>query len=86
MFKADRVFWERNDVTGRTEWFFLSREGVMGPYDSETFARRSLDEFKERCVLAGNNANRTSDFGGAFELVRDGAGLTIRKKEPEKVG
>jgi hypothetical protein len=84
MFKADRVFWERNSVTGQTEWFFLTREGVMGPYDSEAFARRSLDEFKERCSHLGNNEARASDSNVNFELIRDELGLTIRKIDPIK--
>jgi hypothetical protein len=84
MYKADRVFWERNSTTGRTEWFFLTREGVMGPYESEIFARKSLDEFKDRCALVGNNVHRAADSNSHFELVRDGNGLTIRKMEPEK--
>jgi hypothetical protein len=82
MFKADRVFWERNSTTGQTEWFFLTREGVMGPYQSEAFARKSLDEFKEQCTRAGNGAARTSDWNSHFELVREGAGLTLRRIAP----
>ncbi|CAI8955027.1 DUF6316 family protein [Methylocaldum szegediense] len=82
MFRADRVFWERNNVTGQTEWFFLTREGVKGPYQSEALARKALDEFKEQCIRAGNNAARTSDWNSHFELVRDGAGWTLRKVVP----
>jgi len=82
MFKADRVFWERNNTTGQTEWFFLTREGVMGPYGSEAFARKSLDEFKERCLHISSDEDRASDSNGSFELIRDESGLTIRKIDP----
>jgi len=56
----------------------------MGPYESEAFARKSLDEFKERWLLIGNDADRASDSHGGFELVQDGTGLTVRKVNPLK--
>ncbi|MGX2040347.1 hypothetical protein ACWJKU_09475 [Methylocaldum sp. MU1018] len=84
MFKADRVFLERNNTTGQMEWFFLTREGVMGPYESESFARKSLDDFKERCLLIVNNNDRPADSKNNFEFIRDGSGLTVMKMGPVK--
>ncbi|HYE37154.1 MAG TPA: hypothetical protein VEB01_17270 [Methylocaldum sp.] len=84
MFKADRVFSERNNTTGQIEWFFLTREGVMGPYESEAFAKKSLDEFKQRCIVIGADGGRTPDSKSNFELVRDESGLTTLKMDPVK--
>ena len=42
LLKKNRFFTETNAETGEVLWFFNSREGVVGPYDSEESARLSL--------------------------------------------
>lgn len=49
MFTLDRIFSQRDPATGRMEWYFDTREGLMGPYRTETMARKSLDDHLEHC-------------------------------------
>jgi hypothetical protein len=49
MFTLDRVFTQRNSGTGCMEWFFDSREGLIGPFRTESAARHYLGEHIKHC-------------------------------------
>lgn len=66
MFQADRVFSERVPSSGATEWFFLAREGIVGPYSSKETASNELQDFINRCIQAGSTGGRNR---GKKELV-----------------
>lgn len=50
MFNQDRVFCQRNPDTGSMEWYFDSREGLMGPFASEVVARKALQNHIKHCI------------------------------------
>ncbi len=50
MFRADRIFSLKKASSGATEWFFLAREGIMGPYVSKEEASRNLVLFVQWCM------------------------------------
>lgn len=58
MFQSERVFSHRNTATGLVEWFFNAREGVFGPYNSKDVAKKTLEEFVQKCITAGDNGGR----------------------------
>jgi hypothetical protein len=62
MFKADRVFSERNPTTGTIKWYFASREGIMGPYETKQIAQCALMDYKAKCMHSGSTGGR--DTGG----------------------
>ncbi len=59
MFGTSRLFRERNPATGSMDWFFMAREGAMGPYASRESAELALEEFKERCMRLGSTGGRS---------------------------
>lgn len=59
MFSTNRLFRERNPATGSMDWFFMAREGTMGPYASRKIAETALAEFKERCMRLGSTGGRS---------------------------
>ncbi len=44
-----RIFQEINKESGDLEWFFESREGFMGSYESEELASLAVARHLERC-------------------------------------
>jgi hypothetical protein len=82
MFSANRVFSQRNNVTGQIEWFFEAREGIMGPYESAAYANKALDEFKKRCLHLGSDGGRTVVSKGNFKLAQGASGLNTLKMDP----
>ena len=56
IFQRDRVFSNRNTATGANEWFYETREGMMGPFASEGSARAAMErhiEYSKRNKLDG---------------------------------
>jgi hypothetical protein len=47
MFNHSRVFSDRNPTTGNMEWFAETREGMLGPFDSEKLATEALQRHIE---------------------------------------
>jgi hypothetical protein len=41
------VFSRCDEITNLTEWFFMTQYGIVGPYESKTFAERCLAAFVE---------------------------------------
>lgn len=68
MFAADRVFSQRNGVTGLIEWFFNAREAVFGPYNSKDTATKMLQEFVEKCKAAHDDGGRSKKATPALPL------------------
>ena len=66
MFQVDRVFSEKVATSGATQWFFLTREGVVGPYSSKEKASDELKQFIARCVQSGSTGGRSN---GSKELI-----------------
>ncbi len=75
MFEIERVYGQRNDVTGLTEWFFPAREGVFGPFTSKATASQALEEFKKDCIASGNDGGRTLNNGSKLSLLPLDSGL-----------
>jgi hypothetical protein len=65
MFKSDRIFFEGHPTTGSPNWFFASREGTMGPYDSRQIAEQALADQIAKCQEQGVTGGR--DTCGAGE-------------------
>ena len=68
MFKATRVFCERNDATQMAEWFFQAREGIIGPYESQKVAETALAQFIDRCRDRGCDGGRDGRTEGGLSL------------------
>lgn len=58
MFKADRIYSLKNPRTGKVTWYFQSREGDSGPYQSKDEAVLMLKEYIQECIETGNNGGR----------------------------
>ncbi len=59
MVDTERVYRQRNNETGLTEWFFPAREGTFGPFPSQETAIQALEEFKKYCIANGKNGGRS---------------------------
>lgn len=69
MFEVDRVYGQRNNRTGLTEWFFTAREGVFGPFASKGKASQAVEKFKKDCVANGNDGGRNLSNGAKLSLL-----------------
>ena len=58
MFQRDRVFSNRNIGTGCVEWFYETREGTQGPFESERTARAALERHIEYSKLHNLDGGR----------------------------
>jgi len=47
MFEHSRIFSNRDNHTGHMQWFYETREGVMGPFDSKPLALEALQRHIE---------------------------------------
>jgi hypothetical protein len=63
--ETQRIFSQPNPATGVTEWYFLAREGTMGPYESREYAKQMLIKFKAYCQ------NASSKGGGRTVMIGD---------------
>lgn len=61
MFRAARIYIQRNFKTGKTEWFFKAREGSFGPFASKEIAIYELNAFIGQCIEKGHDGGRQSD-------------------------
>jgi hypothetical protein len=85
MFKADRVFSQRNPVTGKIEWFFQTREGNIGPYETRDAAQHMLKEFIGRCIATGDDGGRNkAKSGSSLSLAPLGDHASIFEFDPSK--
>jgi len=75
MFKADRIFSLKRNSMGITEWYFLAREGIMGPYATKEEASRKLALFLQWCIEQQQTGGRT--------LVNNPGAKTEPEPEPE---
>ena len=69
MFEVDRTFCSRNAGTGIMEWFFSSREGIYGPYNSKEEATKDLQEFIQFCMKAGDDGGRTKPASDRLSMM-----------------
>ncbi|MBL1264913.1 DUF6316 family protein [Methylomicrobium sp. RS1] len=60
MFRAARIYIQRNLKTGKTEWFFKAREGDFGPFASKEIAFHELNAFIDQCIEKGSDGGRNS--------------------------
>lgn len=58
MFRAERIYNQRNPKTGITEWFFSAREGNFGPFGTKENAERELKAYISHCIKNGNDGGR----------------------------
>jgi len=47
MIEEERIYCHINGKTGSEEWFFNTRDGECGPYDTKQLAERAFEEFIE---------------------------------------
>ena len=59
-----RIFKELNEKTVDIQWFFESREGIMGSYDSEELVKLAIVRHIERC------RRHRLDGGRSFAMAR----------------
>lgn len=52
-FRSDPYFCQRNTENGIMEWFFLSREGTKGPFDSRQTAASARHAHAAYCQQQG---------------------------------
>jgi hypothetical protein len=69
MFKADRIYSQRNASSGKLEWYFQAREGNIGPYESRETAGKMLSEFIARCIAAADDGGRSKKASEKLSLV-----------------
>jgi len=71
-----RVFAQHNTGTDRLEWYFMAREGLKGPFESEALAEGSLQRYIEYCQFDANREflQPNEETGGCewFFVARDG--------------
>lgn len=60
----ERIYSKRNSEDGVMEWFFYSREGDMGPFQSYDIALKNISRHIERCRRSN------LDGGRGFEAAR----------------
>lgn len=78
MFRAARIYIQRNFKTGKTEWFFKAREGHFGPFSSKEIAKQALNAFIDRCIEKGNDGGRDSEKDTS-KLSREPSGHSVAK-------
>lgn len=61
MFKPDRIYSTRNQATGKIEWFFQTREGNVGPYQTRVEAEQMLKKFIQACIDLGYTGGRKQE-------------------------
>lgn len=71
MFRIDRTFSQRNEKTGRMEWFFNAREGTYGPYYTEKDASTALKRYIQYQKSIKNDGGRSeqADATGKEKLT-----------------
>ncbi len=57
---ADRIYCEKNQATGLTDCYCRTREGVLGPFDSEQMAIAVLQSHIKYCQEHRLDNDRTS--------------------------
>jgi hypothetical protein len=87
MFNPDRIFSQRNTVTGEIEWFFSAREGTFGPYANRVASKKILDGFVAQRIAGnddgGRNAKSTLKLSlDDFSLETRDAHLLPQQYEP----
>jgi hypothetical protein len=58
MFEADRIFYIDNRSNGNKRWYFQTREGIAGVYDSMEVVQFMLKEYIKECIESGNTGRR----------------------------
>ena len=53
-----RIFSQFNQEIAGPEWFFRTREGVVGPYESREFAHAVLVAYIDLCISLDWNGGR----------------------------
>jgi hypothetical protein len=73
---SKRIFAQTNEDTRQTEWFFVSREGVEGPFATEAIAQTALERYIEFCLFdvirVFSQHNTDSDKLEWYFVARDG--------------
>lgn len=71
-----RVFSRHNADKGQTEWFFMAREGMNGPFATEALAQAALGQYIEYCMFDANRVffQKDPETGETnwFFIARDG--------------
>ena len=69
MFRAARVFSQRNPETGLIEWFFSAREGSCGPFRDMQSAAKALEAFiQNRKKYKDDGGRKIGDKKGQLSL------------------
>jgi len=65
MANRNRVFAQTHTDTQQTEWFFVAREGVEGPFSTEALAQTALERYIEYCLFDINRVFSQQDTDSA---------------------
>jgi hypothetical protein len=58
MFESERTFSISSPKTGLPEWYFQSREGNAGPFESKQEVQLALKEYISACIASGKTGGR----------------------------
>lgn len=58
MVASNRVFSTLNTKTGAIKWYFRSRGGDIGPFETKVQAMKFLKDFVHNCVQQGDTGGR----------------------------
>ncbi|WP_347989425.1 hypothetical protein [Methylomonas sp. AM2-LC] len=78
MVDFDRIYFNEKIRSGLQEWFFVSREGLMGPYASFEDAVLNMQEFIKAKLQTRNSGGRS--FGKLDLLGEDELPFIFAKK------
>jgi hypothetical protein len=84
MSNVDRIYFKEKISSGLQEWFFVSREGLKGPYASFEDAIWNMQEFIKAKILAGDSGGRS--FGKFNLLETEELPYIFAKKAPPTQG
>jgi len=59
MLTSNRIISYTNLSSGNISWFFLTREGTFGPFDSKQYTVAVLEQFMKSCLESGNAGGRS---------------------------
>jgi hypothetical protein len=68
MFEHSRIFSNRNLHTGHMQWYYETREGVMGPFDSKGLAMEALERHIVYAKQHHLDGGRTLGLDGGKEF------------------
>ena len=58
MFEPDKIFFQKNELTGAVKWFYAGQAGiVVGPFTDKKKAMKALEDFTKTQTEAKTKLN-----------------------------